>query len=58
MTMSEESFKGMVPPAMRGVIKGNAPKLTPRIGGDMTNTQYAKENSISKRQASKKRRGY
>lgn len=51
---------GTIPAELRGVIKGasNGSKASNRIGGDMTNEEYAKEHGISRRQASKKRRGY
>lgn len=48
---------GQVPSDKRGRITGTV-KHTARSGGDMTNAEFAKENGISKRQASKKRRGY
>lgn len=48
----------VVPKDRQGVIKGTVAARKPRIGGDMTNAEYAKENGITKRMASKKRRGY
>ena len=42
----------------RGVIKGSLKTLPPRKGGDKTNEEYAKEHGITRRQASKQRRGY
>ena len=59
--MSEEkrvSQTGIIPPEMRGQIRGNLPPRVARLGGNVTNAQYAKENNCTKRQASKKRRGY
>lgn len=50
----------IIPAHLRGVIKGttqNKKNILTRKGGDMTNVEYAKENSITKRQASKQRRG-
>ncbi len=46
----------VIPTDKRGIITGNLPPLKPRIGGDKTNKEYAKEHGISTRQASKKRR--
>lgn len=50
----------IIPAELRGVIKGTSGNKTnvARKGGDMTNAKYAEENNISKRQASKQRRGY
>ena len=55
-----QKWDGCYPADKRGVIKGDVPKRpqTSRKGGDMTNEQYAKEHGISRRQASKQRRGY
>ena len=47
-----------IPDDKRGKITGELPPRAKRTGGDKTNQQYADENGISKRQASKKRRGY
>lgn len=49
---------GQVPTDKRGTIKGNIVARPLRKGGDMTNAKYAEENGITKRQASKQRRGY
>jgi hypothetical protein len=51
----------IIPAHLRGKIKGEVVnKFNPlgRKGGDKTNQEYATENGISKRQASKQRRGY
>jgi hypothetical protein len=48
---------GVIPIDRRGIIKGNVTKVV-RKGGDMTNAAYAAEHGITKRQASKQRRGY
>jgi hypothetical protein len=48
---------GQVPFDKRGKITGTI-KRTNRSGGDITNAEYAKEHGISKRAASKQRRGY
>jgi phage-related minor tail protein len=50
-----------IPAELRGEIKGttkNKRDVLNRKGGDQTNEAYAKENGITKRQASKLRRGY
>jgi hypothetical protein len=61
-----ESEHGMtnspyVPTHLRGkIICDNKPiPIKPRLGGNMiTNKEYAKDKGITKRQASKLRRGY
>ncbi len=58
-TPAQKLGYGEIPKDRRGKITGNSPKRTAlRKGGDKTNEEYAKENGISRRQASKQRRGY
>ena len=56
-----DRYTNILPSELRGDIKGTVKyrrdPLT-RKGGEMTNADYAKENGITKRQASKLRRGY
>ena len=51
-------ISNVLPPELRGVIKGQVKPRIARIGGDVTNAKYAQEKGITKRQASKQRRGY
>lgn len=59
-TPAQQFGYGEVPKDRRGVIKGEVPKreIKARKGGSMTNAEYAKEHGITRRQASKQRRGY
>lgn len=50
-------YDGSIPTALRGVIKGQLPKRAARLGGNVTNAEYAKEKGITPRQASKIRSG-
>jgi hypothetical protein len=55
----KEKYNGIIPAHLRGVIKGTTQtKRDPlnRKGGEQTNAAYAKENNITKRQASKQRK--
>lgn len=59
--MSEEKRvhqTGIIPPELRGNVIGAVKPRVARLGGNATNAAYAKEHGITKRQASKKRRGY
>jgi len=60
MSKYVQRYNGIIPDGLRGVIKGNVPKreVVARKGGDITNAKYAAEHGITKRQASKQRRGY
>lgn len=49
---------GSVPVELRGKITGTLPVCTARIGGEKTNAEFAKELDITKRQASKQRKGW
>jgi hypothetical protein len=49
---------GTLPKELRGEIKGTNKGKCTRSGGDVTNAKYAEEHGITKRQASKQRRGY
>lgn len=51
-------YDNVVPVSIRGKITGKLPVLPVRTGGDLTNKQYASDKGITKRQASKERRGY
>lgn len=60
-TPAQKFGYGTIPAELRGVIKGNVVNkrdILNRKGGEMTNAKYAEEKGISKRQASKERRGY
>jgi hypothetical protein len=49
---------GTIPAELRGEIKGTVTNTNKKLGGEMSNAKYAEEKGISKRQASKQRRGY
>ena len=57
-TPAQKFGYGMVPTELRGTISGKLPARAVRKGGDITNAQYATEHGISRRQASRERRGY
>jgi hypothetical protein len=47
---------GVIPQEKRGVIKGKCAQLAAKLGGAMTNAEYAAAHGITSRQASKQRR--
>ena len=51
-------YDNIIPVSLRGKISGKLPALPVRIGGDLTNKEYAAEKGISKRQASRQRKGH
>ena len=51
-------YDNTVPVSLRGKISGKLPARIVRTGGDLTNKEYSAEKGITKRQASKERRGY
>lgn len=47
----------VIDPDKRGTITGKLPPLAARKGGDLTNAEYAAKHGISRRQASRQRKG-
>ena len=58
ITQGLPSNNPTVPADRRSLIKGTLAPLALRKGGDITNKQYAADNNMTSRHASKERRGY